>query len=233
MKTNKPIEERRLAIVAMGNSHRDYVYYNFDKKQPGPVADEVWTINSTAFVLKCDMAVMMDDVKELEGRRPEYAKRIQTELADLPILTSRAYPDYPQLIQYPIAEVLTQFQYRYLNGSVSYALAYALHKGYKNIILYGCDYMYDHKPGVYERGRGCVEFWIGVGSEKLGARISVAQSSTLMDSNHGGKLYGYLEQPDFKVTTDDETQKVNLELVGWIPNPVEKKVPVVERLEEL
>lgn len=189
--------KKKLAIVAMGNSMKDYMYVNFDKERSENIADEVWAINSMAFIIKNDMAVMMDDAKELEGRRAAYAERIKKELGNHPILTSRAYPDYPQMIQYPLADVLSEFQYQYFNGSVAYALAYALWRGYRNIVIYGCDYMYDHKPGVYERGRGCLEFWIAVGSER-GAQIGVAKSSTLMDSNNL-RFYGYREQPMFDV----------------------------------
>jgi len=214
---DKPICDRRLALIAMGNSNRDYLNSNYDKDRATNVADEIWAINSTAFVLKCDMAVMMDDMQELEDRRPEYAERIKAELSDTPILTSRAYEDYPSIVQYPLDKVISKYQFRYLNGSVAYGLAYALYMGYKKIILYGCDYMYDHKPGVYERGRGCVEFWIAVGSILEEAEISVASSSTLMDSN-GASYYGYREQPMFDVGKNEDGS-LKLKFTGWKPAP--------------
>lgn len=221
----KPVHERKLAIVAMGGSNRDYMNYNFDKKNPENIADEIWTVNSAAFIFKSDAAIMMDDAKDLEERRPEYIQRVKNELGDLPILTSRAYPDYPNMVQYPLAEILTKFQFRYLNGSVAYGLAYALWAGYKNIMLYGCDYMYDNKPAIYESGRGCVEFWIAIGSVICGANIAVAQHSSLMDSNKSG-FYGYREQPRFK-TSKAENGDVLLTFREWIveePKDGEAKV---------
>ena len=212
--------EKTLAIVAMGNSMRDYLYHNYEKKRDGNIADEVWTINSCAFVLKSDMVIMMDDMYGLlergdEHNRDNYVARIKKELSDTPILTSREYPDFPSTIQYPIAEIMTEYQYSYFNGSVGYAMAYALYTGFRKIILFGCDYMYDHKPGLYERGRGCVEFWIAVGTER-GADIQVAKSSTLMDSNNP-RLYGYRENPEFDVKKGADG-KTLLTFKGWKPN---------------
>lgn len=216
-------KKKSLAIVAMGASIRDFMYYNFDKKHDRPVTDEVWCINSAALFMKCDMAVMMDDFKELEGRLPGYVKRVMTEV-DCPVLTSRAYPEFPKLLEYPLAEVLERFQVRYLNGSVAYALAYALLKGYTDIILYGCDYVYDNKPGVYEKGRGCLEFWIALGTFVCNAHISVAQSSTLMDSNNP-RFYGYREQPEFKVSKGEDGQ-AKVTFVKWLPEAVKEEQKV-------
>ena len=153
----KPIEDRTLAIVAMGNSHRDYVYYNFDKEKEANVADEVWAINSIALVIKCDKAVMMDDFKGM-SEKPErlpFVNRVKKELLDqgTQVISSRAYEEFgPNLVEYPLVDILNKFQYRYLNGSVAYALTYAMYLGYKRVILYGCDYMYDHKPEYTKRG---------------------------------------------------------------------------------
>lgn len=226
-KTKKPIEERTLAILAMGGSQRDYFNYNFDKQNEGNVADEVWTINSMALVIKCDMAVITDDMKMMEAnpKRYPFTQRLKNELADIPILSTRAYEDYPNVIQYPLEEVLTKFQVKYLNGSVAYALAYALHLGYKKILMYGCDYMYDGKPGVYESGRGCVEFWIAIGTFVCDANIQVAKTSTLMDM-HKQEFYGYREQPKLKAVPDPDDPKMYIvKQVGWIPNPPEPDKP--------
>jgi len=216
MRIVAPVDnERSLAIVAMGNSFRDYMYYNFDKDKDGNICDDIWVVNSAAFVLKADMAIMMDDLKDLEERRPNYARRIK-EL-DIPVLTSRAYPEYPNVIQYPLDRVLSKYQFKYLNGSVAYGLAFALYMGYKKIMMYGCDYMYDHKPGLYERGRGCVEFWICAGTVIEGADIKIAGSSTLMDSNNP-KFYGYRELPkfDIKPSKKDKTRMI-INQIGWEP----------------
>lgn len=216
-KPSKEFEKRSLAIVAMGNSHRDYTYHNFDKEIDTNVADDIWVINSAAFTFKHDLVVMMDDMQSLaeNPKRAPYVKRIMREIKT-PILSSRWYPEIPNIIEFPLADVINKFQFRYLNNSVAYGLAYALYLGYKSIILYGCDYMYDHKPGVFEKGRGCVEFWIAVGTFMCNAKVYVAQSSTLMDSNCM-RFYGYREQPKM------ESQKlpdgrVLVKQVGWIPN---------------
>jgi len=216
MRIIKPVDDQRsLAIVAMGNSFRDYMYYNFDKDKKENICDDIWVVNSAAFVLKADMAIMMDDIKDLEERRPNYAERVKN--LDIPVLSSRTYDDYPNIIQYPLDSVLTKYQFKYLNGSVAYGLAFALFMGYKNIMLYGCDYMYDHKPGLYERGRGCVEFWIAIGTVVEGANIKIAGSSTLMDSNNP-QFYGYREIPDFdiKPSSKDKTRMI-IRHTGWTP----------------
>src|SRR3990167_6906396 len=215
---------RKLAIVAMGASYRDYLNHNFHKEEEGNVADDIWAVNSAAFTFKHDLAIMMDDMKALEGnpKRKPYTDRIKREL-DTPILTSRKYLDYPTTIEYPLTDIINKFQFKYLNGSVAYALVYALYLGYKNIILYGCDYMYDQKPGLFEKGRGCVEFWIAYGTLKCDAHIMIARTSTLMDSN-SFRFYGYREQPVFRgVNNPDGT--VTLALLGYgDPKQFEEKV---------
>ena len=43
-----------------------------------------------------------------------------------PIYTSRAYPEFPGAVEFPLAEVMTKTGHGYFNSTVAYALAYAL-----------------------------------------------------------------------------------------------------------
>jgi SAM-dependent methyltransferase len=186
-----------IAILGLGPSLEEYV--NITKRLGGKHAfcDEVWGINAVGGTIMCDRIFHMDDVRIQErraGALPESNIARMMEWLRVhpgPIVTSRAHPDYPGLVEYPLEDVLNHLGHDYFNSTAAYAVAYAIHIGAKRISLFGCDYTYPNAHDA-EKGRACVEFWLGVAVAR-GIKIAIAKSSSLMDALHSRqeRLYGY------------------------------------------
>ena len=186
-----------VAIVAMGRSSGTYLSLASTSGTRRRVADETWAINSMGGVIEHDLLFHMDDCKIQEARAEKLpgeniAGMMSWLQAHPKFMTSTPYDDYPGAVEYPLEEVINGIGgHIYLNGTVAYAVAYAIFIGVKKISMFGCDYTYSdlHKS---ESGRGCVEFLLGMASQ-LGIHIEIAQDSTLMDANvpDSCKPYGY------------------------------------------
>lgn len=188
---------KHVAILGLGPSVKQYL--ELTKRFGGRRAycDETWCINALGDVFACDRIFHMDDVRIQQIRA---AAQPQSNIARMldwlkttrtPVVTSRAHPDYPALEEFPLAEVLTRFPLGYFNNTAPYAVAYALHQGATKISLFGCDYTYDNVVDA-EKGRACVEFWLGIAAE-MGVEIAMPKTTSLMDAYHAqaDRFYGY------------------------------------------
>lgn len=159
--------------------------------------DEVWAINAAADVFQCDRVFHMDDVRIQESRA---AAKPDSNIAQMlkwlrthpgPIYTSRTHPDYPGLVAFPLQDVINSCGMAYFNSTAAYAVAYAVHIGVKKIGLFGFDFTYAdaHKA---EKGRGCVEFHLGIAKAR-GVEIGFPSQTSLMDANapFDERIYGY------------------------------------------
>lgn len=191
-------------------------------------ADETWAINSLGGIFDCDLVFHMDDVRIQEIRakeRPDSNIAAMLEWikdSKVPIITSRAHPDYPALEEFPLEDVMNNLKYDYFNSTAAYAVAYAIHLGVKKISLFGVDYTYPNAHDA-EKGRACVEFWLGRAAER-GIKISVPKKSTLMDALHtqAERFYGY------------DTVNVSLHLVDdkiQVDFTEIEKLPTAEEIE--
>jgi hypothetical protein len=113
-----------------------------------------------------------------------------------PIYTSIVREGYPGLVPFPLQEVLNRKHDSnggapYFNSTAAYAVAYAVHIGVKRLSLFGLDYTL---PNVHraEKGRACVEFWLGIAAAR-GMEITIPETSSLMDAcaTDRDRLYGY------------------------------------------
>jgi len=185
-----------VAILGLGPSVKEYL--EITKRLGGRKAlcDETWGINALGDVFQCDRIFHMDDVRIQEIRA---AARPQSNIALMlkwmkeykgPIYTSRKHPDYPCLVEYPLEEVLNDTGFAYFNSTAAYAVAYAIYLKVKKICLFGCDFTYPNAHDA-EKGRGCVEFFLGMAAAR-GIEISIPRISTLMDACHTpqDRLYG-------------------------------------------
>ena len=162
----------------------------------GRYADEVWAINALGDIFHCDRIFHMDDVRVQEVRA---AARPESNIAAMlrwlkrhpgPIVTSRAHPDYPGLVEFPLRDVVARFGQVYFNSTAAYAVAYACYIGVKRLSIYGFDFTYPNAHHA-EKGRACVEFWLGI-AVSLGIDIKVPHASSLMDAcTPQERLYGY------------------------------------------
>ena len=186
-----------VAIIGLGPSARQYL--ELTKRFGGRKAfcDETWAINALGDVFLCDRIFHMDDVRIQKIRadaKPQsnIAKMLEwLKTTKTPVVTSFAHPDYPALQEFPLAAVLTNYPYGYFNSTAAYAIAYAMHIGVKKMTLFGMDFTY---PDVHdaEKGRACVEFWLGMAAMQ-GIEISVPKTTSLLDAynEQAQRFYGY------------------------------------------
>jgi protein-L-isoaspartate O-methyltransferase len=195
-----PGEERQrkhVAILGLGPSVDEFL--NRTKRIGGrwKFCDEVWAINALGNVFQCDLVFHMDDVRIQEIRakaRPEsnIAAMLQwIKRSPVPIVTSRAHSDYPALVEFPLQDVLNNLGHDYFNSTAAYAVAFAIHVGATEISAFGMDFTYENSHHA-EKGRACVEFWLGQAHAR-GIKINLPKHSILLDANceRRDRLYGY------------------------------------------
>lgn len=186
-----------VAILALGPSVADYLEFTKRMGGRGKFCDEVWTINALGDVLLGDRVFHMDDVRIQEIRaRAKPDGNIAALLPWLkrhpgPVYTSRPHPDYPGLVPYPLEAVVRDTGYAYMNSTAAYAVAFAAFLRPKKISLFGMDFTYEHSHHA-EKGRACVEFWLGICVAR-GIKVSMPKRSSLMDACEPSRdrLYGY------------------------------------------
>lgn len=186
-----------VVILGLGPSLETYVDLVKRLGSRRRFADEVWGINALGDIIQCDRIFHMDDVRIQEIRA---AARPRSNIAAMlewlrehpgPIYTSRAKQDYPGMVDFPLSDVINSTGHAYFNSTAAYAVAFAVHLGVKKVSLFGCDFSYA-KSHDAEKGRGCVEFWLGIASER-GIDLGISDRSSLMDmcEPQERRLYGY------------------------------------------
>lgn len=179
----------KIVIVGSGASAEQWLQMQLAPKEENSLHNaEVWTINFMGLVMKCDKIVGMDYIP------PNWNEDRLNDLIELgiPIISCKEVEGV-NVELYPLKEVIASFGgFSYFNTSVAYAIALAIYRGAKVIGLYGIDFTWPTEAGKVEYGRGCVEFWLGVAVSR-GIGIIIPKTSTLMDVNRSGYLYGYSE----------------------------------------
>jgi len=201
----KKLKGKTVAIVGLGRSWFDYCL----AKAHGSHFDEVWTINAVSNVIYHDRVFMMDpasrflDTDDAGGQTDSMASVLKKHKG--PIYTCELDKRCPGLVLYPIDEILKSTNCHYLNNTVAYAIAFALHNEVAVLKLFGLDFSYKTNLHFAESGRACVEFWLSK-SIAEGMKVEVASSSGLLDTNvHAAqKLYGYHRLKDPLLVFEDE-----------------------------
>lgn len=191
-----PVPEH-VVILGLGPSLEAYADIAKRLGSRHALCDEVWGINGVGGVFQCDRIFHMDDVRIQERRA---AAAPDSNIANMlgwmrkhpgPIYTSRAHPDYPGLVEFPLQDVINSCGFAYFNSTAAYAVAFAVHIGVKKIGLFGFDFTYkdSHKA---EKGRACVEFHLGIAKAR-GIEIGFPSATSLMDANAptDERIYGY------------------------------------------
>lgn len=204
-----------VAIIGLGPSARQYL--ELTKRLGGrrALCDQTWGINALGDVFVCDRVFHMDDVRIQQIRataRPEsnIARMLDwLRTTRTPVVTSIAHPDYPALEAFPLADVLSAFPKGYFNSTAAYAIAYALHAGASKISCFGMDFTYPDAHHA-EKGRACVEFWLGMAAAR-GVEIAVPRTSSLLDalSPPAERFYGY-DCGDLAFTRDGDRVAVSI-----------------------
>lgn len=220
-------EGKHIAILGLGPSVEQYL--EMTKRAGGRrwLFDEVWCINALGNIFECDLIFHMDDVRIQEIRA---AAKPQSNIAAMlawlkttktPVMTSRPHEDYPALIPFPLEDALNILGHDYYNNTGAYAIAYAIMQGAGKISLFGMDYTYSNTHKA-ERGRACVEFWLGY-AHALGIKINLPASTSLMDAFHDreSRIYGYDTVKIHFNMQDDGCVRLGFEDVERLPTAEE------------
>lgn len=217
-----------VSLVALGVSKADFFNEAMTTGNRRGVADEVWVINKMGVLVKHDMLFRMDDLSvkyEINDKNygggtcpPEgvsvhdtYDEFLRNH--DKPIVTSKAYPEYPTSYEYPLEKVVNVLGRAYLRTTPAYAAAFALYLGVKQLRVYGCDYVYPTNKYSAESGRANLESVLTTCLER-GMDVWIAPKSTLFDTNvkPDEMLYGYKYPMD--INYNPETSEIKI-----IPQP--------------
>lgn len=220
-----------VAIVGLGNSCSEYLMSRIRSEK----FDEVWAINSISGVIYHDKCFMMDPPSRFfdspnAGKQTNImVDRLKAKLG-VPIFSCTTDKRCPDVVEYPLQEVLQKTKYAYLNNTVAYSIAFAIAQEVKEIHLYGIDFTYSN-VAFAEAGRGCCEFWLAIAISK-GIKVNIAHNSSLLDTNvkEDQKLYGYhrLDDPIVSTTTQGNmliTRKSKLQP----PEPLDSTPNIIGR----
>ena len=187
----------KVALLGLGPSIA--LYLDTAKRLGGrrKIADETWAINALGDVFAADRVFHMDDIRVQMARA---AASPDSNIAAMvewlrqhpgPIYTSTPHPEFPGMVEFPLEDVLNRVPFTYFNNTCSYAIAFAVFLGVKKLSLWGIDFTYPDAHSA-EKGRGCVEFWLGYAAAR-GMQLEIAGTSTLMDANvaPAERWYGY------------------------------------------
>ena len=196
------MKKKSIAIVALGNSFNEFILAKIRSEK----FDEVYAINSMSGVIYHDKCFMMDPPSRFldtpnAGKQTDIMQERLTKKMDIPIFSCTLDKRCPDVIEYPLQEVIHKSGYAYFNNTVSYAIAYAIIQDITDLHLYGIDFT--HKDVAFaEAGRACCEFWLAIAISKK-IKIHIAHSSSLLDMNvpDDEKLYGYHRLDDPLVST--------------------------------
>ena len=186
------MKNKNIAIVGLGNSFSEYILAKIRSEK----FDEVWAINSMSGVIYHDKCFMMDppsrflDTPNAVKQTNIMADRLKQKI-NIPIFSCTLDKRCPDVVEFPLQEVIQKTGYAYLNNTVAYSFAYAIAQEVSELHLYGIDFT--HKAiNFAEAGRACCEFWLAIAISK-GIKINIAHNSSLLDMNvpEDQKLYGY------------------------------------------
>jgi hypothetical protein len=157
---------------------------------------DIWTFNNQAiqgWLPRYDAVFDMHHPNDIHRRRmeaPVFNDWIQKQ--DKPVYTPLAITDCPQNIVYPLDEVcadlFTNFKRgdamaKYFTSGPAYALALAIHMGYKRIEMYGIE-MESNSEYIYQRDGIGLLFGVAIGR---GIEVAISDKSMMFYS----PLYGY------------------------------------------
>lgn len=196
----KELKDKEIAIVALGGSFSEYVLTRINSIK----YDEVWGINCIGAILHVNRTFMMDPASRFlddtkAGKQTNVAKEFLLETKNKgPIYSCCLDKRVPEIVEYPLEDVINAVKVAYFNNTVAYAIAYAIYAKVKKVHLFGIDFSYKENMHFAEAGRACVEFWISkCMSEDI--LIGISGRSTVLDSNVPAteKLYGFhrLDKP--------------------------------------
>jgi hypothetical protein len=180
----------RVAILAKGPTLALY---------PGRESyDEVWGLNQLGKTHDLDLLFIMDDLKlrmpAWDAELPELLKAYER-----PIVTSRAYPEWPTSVEFPLKDLVAEMGLPLglaIYSTVDAMIAFGILRKVERMDLYGVDCM---QPRREERERVSIAMWIAV-AQSRGIKVTVQGGSFFQWYTNTGTafehgLYGYAGPP--------------------------------------
>ena len=189
----------KLAILANGDTVKQYIQRN--TADLGRRYDQVWGLNQQAAWkgIELDRCFIMDDLKMRMPFYSGYDFCDWLKTYPKPIITSRAYPEWPTSEDYPIKEIAHYFGLPLgvcMYSTPDYMIALAIYEGFTTIDMYGVD-MTDLSEVMEMRGAKAV--WIGAAMARGVLIRTFAGSFYQYFTNPGvvmeAGLYGYAGRP--------------------------------------
>lgn len=197
----------RIAILANGNTNRNFT----SNPTVQGKYDQVWGLNQLATWkgIELDKCFVMDDLKL---RMPFYAGYdFVNWLKEYPrpIITSKAYEEWPTSEAYPIKEIAHYFGLPLgvsFYSTPDYMIALAVYEGAHHIDLFGVD-MSDMTKGAIEMKLATAQ-WIGA-AEARGVLVRSFVGSIFQYLTNPGicmetGLYGYVQRPRIEELTNTD-----------------------------
>ena len=189
---------KNVVLVCLGASRNSYIEKAMEREPPDWMlqADEIWTLNRGALVLRHHLAFVLDYLDGEAAHFPGYGALLHRH--DRPIITSHAagwpghvyeYP-FPAIWNWLMSEIKPNHQ-EWLINSVPMIAIYAAWIGVKNLAIFGADYQ-GHSQR--EDGHACLAYWTGV-LERHGMTVHSPDSSQFLGMN-ARFVYGYHPDQD-------------------------------------
>ena len=177
-----------ICLVSQGpTAKRDFSQYSDDENTPGEPW-HIWTQNGgwvthrytcLAFImddLRCDV---WDNIKRFDRSEiEEVVRNVQ-----FPLITSRAYPEFPALVEFPLDRAIKRFNpvngCLNFNETINYMIAMAMMWKVKRIDFWGADYCTEEGVPIRPDKRASCEGWINRAAES-GITIRTCADSDLM-----------------------------------------------------
>ena len=196
----------KVAILANGETIKSYT--RRDSHLPRKY-EAVWGLNQQATWkgFELDKCFVMDDLRMRMPfyTGPEFCEWLKTY--EKPIITSRAYPEWPTSEDYPIKEICHYFGLPLgiaMYSTPDYMIALAIYQGATHIDLFGVDY--NTKVGAEEM-RCSTWAWIAVALAR-GVKVRSFVGSYFQHITNPGitmeaGLYGYAMRPRIEDLVSD------------------------------
>lgn len=164
-----------------------------------PKNTEYWGCNNTYKARNIDRLFIMHDLYLTQYNKDKQLIETVNEKG-FPVYTLGKYGELKNNIQYPIKEMINEFNTGFFLTNISYMLALAIMQKPKNIYMFGVDMMFNTSTEYMRNEKGSVEFWCGVA---IGRKIKVylQEESALMKRKRRNNFYGMKQEIDKNTKT--------------------------------
>jgi len=208
----KKFKGQKVAIIGGG-----FTTYNQATGKPFDYSDayeNIWTVNGGWIHHKSsNLGFLMDDWASPAHDTDISCRARKAEVlseADIPILTTTEYEEFPCLVRYPLEEVVTCVNRTYFGETLTYMVAFAILCEVRAIAFQGTDYI-NCKPAE----RACTEHMVAIAMER-GIEITSNPESHFLNiqldkrNNHVPGFYGYLRETfPFRLTPEGDLWRIS------------------------